>query len=234
MTESKLSSRFFVGHYRGRSNRFVMRVELPSGELVDAFCPNTSRLIGLLDGEPDLLLTEADDPDRKTDYTVCGIRNNDTWVGIEASRANDFFESYLESDHAEPFDGWGSWKREVSHGSSQFDFHFPERTPSGWVEIKSLSSRTEDGAAFYSGTPSRRGYRHLEHLGDLAEAGREAWCVFVVQRGDVDRLKEADVTQEDWMEALRRADERGVTIVGYRCRFTGDEWVIEEGIPAEL
>ncbi len=234
MTETDALSCFIVGRYRSRENRFVMRVKLPEGAIVDAFCPNTSRLIGLLEGKPELLLTAANNPDRKTDYTVRGIRNNETWVGIEASRANDFFESFLESGDPDAFGTWGSWEREVTHDSSQFDFHFPERTPQGWVEVKSLSSRSSDGAAFYSGTPSRRGYRHLDHLGNLAEKGKEAWCVFVVQREDVDRLKEADVTQVDWIQALRRADERGVTVAGYRCRFTGEDWIIEDKIPTQL
>jgi len=50
----------------------------------------------------------------------------------------------------------------------------------------------------------------------------------------VDRIKEADVSQEDWMQSLRRAHERGVTITGYRCRFIGGGWRIEKEIPAEL
>jgi sugar fermentation stimulation protein A len=234
MTIDALASRYTVGQYRDRSNRFVMTVRLPGGEDVQAYCPNTSRLIGLLEGNPDVLLTENDDPDRSTNYTIQAFRNNGTWVGIDAARANEIFESYLESDAPEPFVDWGEWEREVTHGSSQLDFHFPNSSPPGWVEVKSLSSCTDDGAAFFSGTPSKRGYRHLEHLGDLAEEGCEARCVFVVQRSDVDRLKEAEVTQEDWMEALRRADDRGVTIMAYRCQFTGLGWKIDRRIQAQL
>lgn len=234
MMNVELAGRFTVGEYRGRSNRFVMTVRLPDGEEVQAYCPNTSRLIGLLEGEPEVLLTENDDPDRKTNYTIRAFRNNGTWVGIDAARANEIFESYLKRDEDTDFDHWFSWEREVTFESSQLDFRCEATEPPSWLEVKSLSSRASTGAAFYSGTPSKRGYRHLDHLGDLAEEGKNAHCVFVVQREDIDALEPADVTQKDWLDALRRAEDRGVDIRAYRCRFDGSDWRVDRPIPARL
>ena len=132
MTNDTLSPRFTVAEYRDRSNRFVMTVRLPDGEEVQAYCPNTSRLIGLLEGEPEILLTGNDDPGRKTNYTIRAFRNNDTWVGIEAARANEVFESYLKRDGDTDFDHWTCWEREVPYESSQLDFRCEATEPTSW------------------------------------------------------------------------------------------------------
>lgn len=236
MSKTELDARFEVGSYRRRLNRFVMVVERENGSDVEAFCPNTSRLIGLLDDGAAVLLTRNDNPDRKTDFTIRAFRDNETWVGIEAVRANELFEEYLEEGSEEKYYGpSGEWEREVTLHESQLDFRrklSPER--SHWVEVKSLSSRADDGDAFYSGTPSKRGYRHLADLAEAVREGDRADCVFVVQRGDVERLSPAEVTEPDWLEALRSADESGVGIRAYRCTFDGSDWTIADRIPTTL
>lgn len=234
MAERSLHDRYSIGRFHERLNRFVMVVETGDGSLVEAFCPNTSRLIGLLEGTPEVLLTHNEDPARKTAYTVRAIRDNDHWVGIDAARANDIFEAHLTEPATGPFAEWRHWEREVTHDESQFDFCRTVNDRREWVEVKSLSSRTSQGNAFYSGTPSKRGYRHLEHLGDLAEAGDDAWCVFVIQRLDVQAVVPAEVTQPQWIQSLRAANDRGVEILAYRCRFDGNDWRIDARIPARL
>ncbi|MFB6347531.1 MAG: DNA/RNA nuclease SfsA [bacterium] len=227
-------SDFLTGYYRDRLNRFVMEIELSDGDRVRAFCPNTSRLIGLLKDGAEVLLTENDDPERKTNFTVKGFRNNDTWVGIEAIRANELFDEYLSQTSEDRFGAYSEWDREVPLYDSQIDFCRRLDERSHWIEVKSLSSRSESGEAFYSGTTSERGYRHLADLSRAVEEGDRADCVFVVQRSDVEGLSPAAVTQEDWLHALRSADEAGVNILAFRCVFDGNTWRIEDSIPTEL
>jgi sugar fermentation stimulation protein A len=231
---NELDSRYDVGRYLERSNRFVMTVERSDGSRVEAYCPNTSRLIGLLEGHPRVLLTRNEDPSRKTNHTIHAFRDNEVWVGIKAANANEIFDRYLRLADSSPFDQWETWDREVPFQSSQIDFVRVSGDKKEWVEVKSLSSRASDGRAFYSGTPSERGYRHLDHLGDLAEDGDKSRCVFVVQRSDVSALAPAEVTESDWLEALREASGRGVDIRAYRCEFDGERWEIAVEIPTIL
>ncbi len=200
-----------------------------------AYCPNTSRLIGLLEEQPRLLLSQNNDSSRKTDFTVQAIENNNVWVGIYALRANNIFERYLKNQPGPPFSRWRDWEREVQLESSQIDFC--GKLADGkihWLEIKSLSSRWQDGTAFYSGTPSRRGYRHLRHLSETVDDKKRASCVFVIQRPDVTALKPAPVTQQPWLKSLREAEELGVKIRAFRCRYQKQSWSIIEEIPTEL
>lgn len=227
-----------TGEYEKRLNRFVMRVQLPeTGETVMAYCPNTSRLIGLLEPGTRVGMTRNHDPNRKTNYTVRRMRNNGVWVGIEASRANDLFERHLESCPDPPFDQWQNWSREVRFESSQIDFRAAPQGAPHWVEVKSLSSRQADPRgdfAFYSGTPSRRASRHLEHLGELSGRGDRTHCVFVVQRPDVVALRPGSPTDPGWLQSLRRARDRGVEIQGFRCSWSDDGLEITDSIPAYL
>lgn len=220
-----------------RPNRFVMRVRVKEEGIVRAYCPNTSRLLGLLDDGVQLRLTREDDPSRKTGYTVRQIRNRGVWVGIEAARANDFFETHLREQPDVPFDAWEGWEREAELHGSQIDFR--GTTPDGphWVEIKSLSSCEDAGRgeyAFYSGTPSRRAIRHLEHLRQSNEDGHRASCVFVVQRPDVIGVRPGPLTDPGWLQALREARDGGVDIWAYRCEHTDSSFRITRRIPTVL
>lgn len=234
MTGQSLDARYRTGSFRERLNRFVMVIQLDDGSDVEAFCPNTSRLIGLLEEGVAVLLTENSDPDRKTNFTVRAFRDNGNWVGIEAVRANDLFADFLERKDDHDFGPRSEWEREVRLYDSQIDFcrELPDR--SHWIEVKSLSSRASDGDAFYSGTPSKRGYRHLEDLSRAVRSGDRADCVFVVQRGDVGGLSPADVTEKDWLDALRSAKRAGVGVRAYRCTFDGSAWSIADRLPTEL
>lgn len=211
-----------IGTLVDRPNRFVMTVDFPDGPRVRAYCPNTSRLIGLFEPGRKAWVVPNDDPDRKTDYTVTRIRDHGVWVGIVARRANELFAEYLARDPRGPYDEWCEWRREVALGSSQVDFlgRGGDGRPH-WVEVKSLSSASssgEDRFAFYSGTPSRRAYRHLDELAGAVEAGHRAACVFVVQRPDVGSIRPDARTEENWLESLRHAQRRGVRVEGLGCR----------------
>jgi sugar fermentation stimulation protein A len=220
-----------------RPNRFVIRAERhDTGEAIEAFCPNTSRLIGLLEDDPDLWLTRNDDPNRKTDYTVRRIRDRDHWVGIEAARANEFFHHFLTENPVTPFTDWVNWEREVEYGDSQLDFRGVDRDDRRhWTEVKSLSSRGKDNqSAFFSGTPSKRGWRHLRELSDAVQAGDRAHCVFVVQRPDVVQLAPGAPTHEKWYRHLRDARDRGVAIHAFRCHFQASRLPRLDPIPVIL
>lgn len=233
MTDTGAAETILTGRFLDRPNRFVIHVELNDGEPVKAFCPNTSRLIGLLDEQPELLLETNHDPDRKTDYTVRCIKDRGHWVGIEAARANDLFEDYLRDDPVSPFSTWTEWEREVTYEESQFDFRGVERDGTiHWTEVKSLSSRGADNrSAFFSGTPSKRGWRHLGELESAVETGGNAHCVFVVQRSDVVQLAPGEPTHPVWIKAIRSAENGGVSLHGFRCEWTGHDWQIQAPIP---
>lgn len=221
-----------LARFVDRPNRFVFRVRTPLDEVVEAYCPNTSRLIGLLEEGTRVWLTANSDPQRKTAYTVRRIYDNDHWVGLYAAEANRIYEQKLRRDH----DGIQSfpWEREVRAGDSWIDFFRPGDPPT-WVEVKSLSSRgPRTGWAFFSGTPSKRAQKHLGELARLAREGQRAECVFVVQRSDVEGVCIQEPSHESWIRALEEAAEAGVDLRAFRCRVTRQSIEIDRSIPVRL
>ncbi|GEM_PF-255682 len=217
------------GSFVERPNRFVMRVDLDEGETVDAYLPNTSRLTELLVPGTDVLVEPAEDPSRKTDFTVTRMRSPamGEWVALEAVAAEDLAVDWIDRRGVIP--GWeqpGTLEEQVSIGGHRLDFRADlESGRTGWIEVKSLS-RTVDGVGLLSETPSTRGSDHLELLGDLAEQGDRTLCIFVVQRPDARWFRVGGDAEPGWIEAVERARKRGVEIAALGCRVTpSNVWV---------
>jgi len=203
--------------FLARDNRFVVRAELPDGEVVRAYLPNTARLHDLLSPGSPLRLVPADGPGRRTAWTVTRVWDG-TWVALAADAAAGLVADHLVTGGRLP--GWPAItevRREVVQGRHRLDLEVTLADGRrGLVEVKSLS-RAKDRIAPLSSTPSSRGVEHLAALAGVAQAGRPAAVVFVVQRGDVDTLDLAAPADPAWQTAVREARADGVHVVAFAC-----------------
>lgn len=233
-----LASPVETARFVARENRFVVQARRTTGELVRAYLPNTARLTDLLVPHALLVLQPADDPGRRTAWTVTRVWDG-TWVSLEASAASRLVADHLTAGRRVA--GWPVPVRvrpEVRCGDHRVDLELTWADGrSGLVEVKSLS-RARGGVAPLSGTPSVRGVRHLATLARQARAGRAAAVVFVVQRGDVTCLDVTAAADPTWTTAVARAATAGVEVVGFACRI--DEHTVRLarelpvlGLPAE-
>jgi len=78
-----------------RYKRFFADV-LIGGESKTCHCPNTGPMTGLLDNEPQVLVSPSEDPNRKTGFTLEMIKSNGVWVGVHSSFANKMVKNALE------------------------------------------------------------------------------------------------------------------------------------------
>ena len=76
-----------------------------------------------------------------------------------------------------------------------------------------------------------RGRRHLETLAGLCSRGQRAALLFVVQRGDCERVECAEEIDPAYGEALRAAADQGVEIRAVRARVRGHEIRLEKSLP---
>lgn len=205
--------------FEERVNRFVVRVRL-DGRSVEAYLANTARLRDLLQPGAWVYVQQRHDPKRKTRYQVVRFLDGGVLVGAEAAAATEAFAGYLSRHRDALFGGVVGFDREVRVDSSRLDFRLDTADGSvWWVEVKSLS-RVVNGAAHFSGTPSTRGWGHLDLLGRLVRGGDRAAAVFVVQRPDARLLVPGEETDPGWLAALGRAESAGVEIMGFSCRVT--------------
>jgi sugar fermentation stimulation protein A len=73
-----------------------------------------------------------------------------------------------------------------------------------------------------------RGAKHLEELGDMAEAGHRAVMLYVVQRYDCERFRLCGDLDPGYAAAFQRATARGVEAYALRCRVTPTEIVASD------
>ena len=114
-----------------RYKRFFADVELASGEIVTAHCPNTGPMKGVyIPGNP-VQLSKTDNPKRKLAYTWEMIQlhdNEPTWVGVNTGLPNKIIKIALQKHIFPELGKYDQVKSEVVYGQdrkSRVDFYLP-------------------------------------------------------------------------------------------------------------
>ncbi|NLN97088.1 MAG: DNA/RNA nuclease SfsA [Eubacteriaceae bacterium] len=203
------------GTFVKRDNRFVARVQPKSGtEIHKAHVPNTGRMSELLVPGAKVALSVHDEAHRKTKYTLWAVLYKGIWVCIGARLANDIAEQVLS--HTKDIE---TLTREVTYGSSRFDFSYSQKDRKVFCEVKSVNL-VERGCALFPDAPTTRGVRHLKELTAAVGAGYGAQVLFVVQREDATHIRAHQKMDPAFDRALIEAAQAGVAISGIACRAT--------------
>lgn len=196
-----------------RYNRFLSDIELESGEIVTAHCPNSGKLLGVPEHAPVLLKDLGFSETRKLQYRWDYFQdlNTKAWVGINTHMANDIVGQLIDSKVIEPFQNVISFKREVKYGSnSRIDFLLQTKESPIYLEVKSVHMKRGSHACFPD-CPTTRGTKHLKELSHLLENPTiKAYVVFLVQRHDCDVFSIAQDLDPDFYKAFLEARQQGV------------------------
>ena len=92
----------------------------------------------------------------------------------------------------------------------------------------------EERTARFPDAVTERGRRHLEELMALQASGARAALLFVVQRGDCDRVEPADLIDPEYGAVLRRAAAEGVETRAIRARVDARGLRLEKILPVRL
>lgn len=184
-----------IGILRKRYKRFLADIELESGELITAHCPNTGPMTGVCQIDAPVLISKSDNPKRKLAYTweaiqLEGATGTSIWVGVNTSLPNRVMRTVLERRLLPELGSYGLLKSEVKYGSqnSRIDFLLsgldgdttdkppvaPKRgsnfkdEPGIYIEVKNTtwSDRT---LALFPDTVTTRGQKHLEELTEIVQ-----------------------------------------------------------------
>lgn len=230
-----------------RPNRFVIHARLDkTGQSVRAHCPNPGRMGELMVPGATVYLSRADDPARRTPFTLRFVIHPEAGqlISLNTQLPNDLFAEGLADGFFPPFRGHRSARREVSvpqnpagHGgkvTSRVDFLLEDvQGRPCWVEVKSVSL-VEAGLALFPDAPTIRGRRHLLELIDLVGMGNRAAVVFIVQRPDAVTVRANRHTDPDFADALALAHAAGVEIYAYTCSVNLDEVKLAGEIPVGI
>jgi sugar fermentation stimulation protein A len=215
-----------------RRNRFVGVVDI-EGEQQPVHVLNTGRMKELLVTGARVLLRRADDPLRKTQYTLYMVEKEGLWVALDSTAANVLISQALQSVELADFGEYQTVRREVTYGCSRFDVALFGPAVTCYIEVKSCTL-VVDGVARFPDAPTERGRKHVEELITAVQAGHEGAIIFVVQRSDATAFHPNDETDPAFGKAVRKACQAGVKVLAYKCRVTPEKIELAEAIPVDL
>ncbi|MGQ4647937.1 DNA/RNA nuclease SfsA [Lyngbya aestuarii] len=207
-----------------RYKRFFADIELLSGEVITAHCPNTGPMISVCTPGSLVKVSRSNNPKRKLLYTWEMIQvkeNQPTWVGINTALPNRVIKLALEQQLIpELTSTYSEIRREVPYGKelkSRVDFLLTghESLPPTYLEIKSATLADSDMVLFPD-TVTTRGQKHLREMMALIPRAR-AVMLYFINRGDCTQFSPGDAYDAEYGQLLRKAVAQGVEVLP--CRF---------------
>ena len=206
-----------------RYKRFFADVQLDSGKVVTAHCPNTGPMTGVSTIGSAVQVSKSDNPNRKLAYTLELIQVNDNqaaWVGVNTALPNRDIKLALEKRLVPELGEYEQVKGEVVYGKdrkSRIDFYLTgssEQRPI-YLEVKN-TTWCQGTLALFPDTETTRGQKHLRELMEVLPASRSVMLYFI-NRGDCVEFAPGDSTDPVYGQLLREAIKLGLEVLP--CRF---------------
>jgi len=206
-----------------RYKRFLADIELETGEIITAHCPNTGPMTGVYIPDSLVQVSKSDNPKRKLAYTWEMIQIDSTWVGTNTAIPNRVVKLALQQKlFPELADRYSKVRSEVPYGKdkkSRVDFLLSgENQPDIYIEVKSVTL-SNGSLALFPDTVTTRGQKHLVELTDLVP-DTKAVMLYFINRGDCDRFAPSDICDPKYGKLLREAVAQGVEVLPYRFEIT--------------
>jgi sugar fermentation stimulation protein A len=181
-----------------RYKRFFADIELETGEVITAHCPNTGPMTGIcVEGNP--------------------VRVSKR-VGVNTSLPNRAVRKLLEAGAIAPLAQYQELRSEVPYGQekSRIDFLLTDaKGKSTYIEVKN-TTWTDGPLALFPDTVTTRGQKHLRELMGVVPEAR-AGLIYFVNRGDCTAFAPGDTRDPEYGVLLRQAVDCGVEV--YPCGF---------------
>ena len=218
-----------------RYKRFLADIELDSGELVTAHCPNSGSMKSCTNPGWKVLLSESDNPKRKYKYTLEMVHNKKCWIGINTIVPNIIAVEAIKNGIISELSGYDEIKREVKYGeNSRIDILLKSEKQLCYVEVKNVTLVEEDGNYYFPDAVTSRGLKHLNELMAMKNQGHRAVMLFVVQRSDGEIFKPATHIDPKYAEGLYLAYENGVEILVRQADVSPSEIILNNKVKWEL
>jgi sugar fermentation stimulation protein A len=205
-----------------RYKRFLADIQLDSGEVITAHCPNTGPMTGVCAPGSPVFVSESSNPKRKLPYTWELIQVNDlkpTWVGINTALPNRIIKLALQQRLFPEFADYPEILSEVPYGEqgkSRIDFLLQKNNHQIYLEVKN-TTLSDGEIALFPDTVTTRGQKHLRELIQVKQAGARAVMLYFINRNDCTKFAPGDQTDPKYGELLRVAVQAGVEVIA--CRF---------------
>ena len=226
-----LPAPLFPGTLIRRYQRFLADVELDSGDVVTAHCPNSGSMKGCALPGNRVLLSRSTNPARKLAYTWELVLADGQWTGINTGIPNRLVREGIENGTVLELQEYSTIRPEVPYGeNSRIDLLLEGPLGVCFVEVKNVTL-VEGGVALFPDAVTTRGQKHLRELLHVVRNGGRGVIFFVVQRGDSGSVAPADSIDPEYGRLLRQAVDRGVETLAYQADVTPREISLSHRIP---
>lgn len=205
-----------------RYKRFFADIELATGEVITAHCPNTGPMTGICTPGSLVQVSESNNPKRKLRYTWELVQVEDTvptWVGVNTGLPNKVTLLALQQYLIPELGTYQKIRHEVKYGSenSRVDFLLTgdESEKPIYIEVKN-TTWVKGRLALFPDTETTRGQKHLRELTALCPQARSVMLYFI-NRGDCTQFAPGDSADPKYGQLLRSAIASGVEVLP--CRF---------------
>ena len=206
-----------------RYKRFFADIQLDTGEVVTAHCPNTGPMTGVSTIGSAVQISKSDNPQRKLAYTLELIQVNDletTWVGVNTALPNRVIKLALQQHLFPQLGEYEQVKGEVVYGKdrkSRVDFYLTGSAELRPIYLEVKNTTWSDGSlALFPDTETTRGQKHLRELMEVLPQSRSVMLYFI-NRGDCLEFAPVDITDPLYGQLLREAIQLGLEVLP--CRF---------------
>lgn len=220
------------GVFLQRENRFSAYVLL-EGKETHVHVKNTGRCKELLLPGARVLLEEADNPNRKTKYSLVAVYKGDLFINMDSQAPNAAGAEALTEGRILEIGAVDFLRREVKFGNSRFDLYYEKGEEKGFIEMKGVTLE-EDGMARFPDAPTERGRKHLLELIEAKKAGYQATVLFLIQMKGVHYFTPHWIRDAAFGEALLLAAAAGVQILAYDAVVTREGMLLDGQVPVFL
>jgi len=228
--ENPLISGLLVKRYK----RFFIDIKIKN-KTVTAHCPNSGSMMGLLNENNKVWITEAVNKKRKLKYTLQIIEENGTMVGVNTHLTNYIVNHALQNNLIKDFNKKIKIKREQVFGvNTRFDFFLEDGNIKSFLEVKNVTLKRNDNVAEFPDSVTSRGTKHLNELINATKKGFNAYLLFLIQRNDCGKFKIARDIDPEYSKTLIKAVKNNVKILCYDCKFSSKGIVLNNEIKFEI
>lgn len=218
--------------FKKRVNRFIAEVEL-NGKIERVHVKNTGRLKELFIPGREVYLEVADNPNRKTKYSLIAVNRDGTLVNVDSQAPNHVAYKALKTGAIKELGVPDLVKKEVTYQNSRFDLYFESDNERGFIEVKGVTLAKE-GVAMFPDAPTTRGAKHIHELVKAVEEDYRAVILFIIQMEGCHVFTPHIEMDPDFSASLARAEQAGVEVLAYDCEVRPEGFAVKGPVPIEL
>ena len=181
-----------------RYKRFLADVRRPDGSEFTLHCPNTGAMTHCQGKGWRVWYTDSQNPKRKYACTWQLVEDADgCFIGINSALANKLVAEALDKGIINELAGYCEGREEC------------------YVEVKSLTLKTENGVGVFPDAVTTRGQKHLQELMAEVAHGKRAVLLFCVQHTGIERVSVARGIDPEYARLIDEAVAEGVEVIAY-------------------